>query len=680
MPHYLGNTLVVTQQELIPLCFPSYDALRMRLKRYATKNYGIKRAMLGGNGRQLLVDFDSLEKEDQDKIGDPRKLKNPLQSRYKIDADATIFYHDFQYPDGSYLVPDTRDKLIVNASMLTALVQLEADRETERISKGGSLRGILNTLYTDAHNFNEVLAQQKKEIHSLNGSLRRFKQQYKEFKTDSYVSLIKDAKGHSKQNARKINKQVQDLLNNLFAGRDYKPNATEVAKEYEAFIGGYMEVVNEKTGLIYDPKGFPSLSVGAITNFLRTYESKIGTYTKRSGDRQKLMVATTPYQSLEQPHFGGSMISIDDRQPPFYYNNKKDRMWWYLGIDLASECITAWAYGKTKEELILNFYRQMVRNYAQWGLQMPDALECESSLNSSFKNTFLQEGSMFQNVQIHPNSARSKRIEAYFKPLRYEVEKKQEGWVARPFAKSEANQASSEKTPVVPYDKLVTQCFENITTWNNMPNKQDPSVSRFDYLMTRQHPDLKPTNYRGFLPHLGYKQATSCKAGIMHLQYKEWILGDNGEIYTGENLIRLLKAVEGKDIDIYWLDKNDGTVLKALVYDKQGRYICEAIAKPVASRAPIEATQSHKEARTIMERYTRTVTSYMATQSGSIDKVSVIDHRTPTISNTFTIDGFDTYQPSTTEAEDLGAIDQEEEYTYNPNSADTAVSWRNSFK
>lgn len=646
MPQYLGETLVVTKNELVPVHYPSYDALRMKLKRDEPKSgYGLKRAMLGGNGRELLIKFDTLPKRMQDEIGDPRKKKQPIEQFYKVEKEIVDYYNDYQYPDGSYLIPETVEQLIINASVLKAVVRLEAARESERIAKGGSLRGISNSLYTDVHSFNAVLAQQSngKVQHNLNGHLRRFKQQLNAFKENSFYTLIKDPEGKTKNNALKRDDNVNKLLNDLFAGREHKPNATEVAREYEAFLAGYVEIIHNDTGEVYNPKDYKAIGNRTITNYLTSYESKIGTFAKRSGDRQKFMQDFIPYHSLEQPHFAGSMISIDDRQPPFWYDKGK-RMWWYLAIDLASEAVTAWAYGKTKEEMILNFYKNLVANYHEWNLPLPDALECESSLNSSFRDTFLQEGTMFQNVSIHPNSARSKRIERYYGAFRYEIEKKQEGWIARPFALSEANQAGPEPTKIIPYDTLVAKCVSNLITWNNMPNKQDPTISRFDYFKGRQHPDLKPTNYKSFIKYLGTKTTTSCNAGIMKLQTKKWLLGDAGEIYTGENLIRLLKAVEGKEVDIYWLSDSKGNVYKALVCDqKDGRFICEALPKPIGAKAPIEEKAHHKNATEIFHRYQATVTSYMQLQKNAIDKVTIIDNRQKTISTSFTIPGFEKF-------------------------------------
>lgn len=109
------------------------------------------------------------------------------------------------------------------------------------------------------------------------------------------------------------------LLIDLFGGRDFKPSPTEVANEYEAFLAGYIDVINQKTGEIYDPKDYKEISNRTITTFLNKWEVKIGTHAKRSGNRQQLMQNFIPYESMERPTLAGSIISIDDRQPPFEY-------------------------------------------------------------------------------------------------------------------------------------------------------------------------------------------------------------------------------------------------------------------------------------------------------------------------------------------------------------------------
>ena len=140
MPHFLGNTVVVTKEELIPNFWNTYDALAKAIKRSEKRGYGIKRFMYGGNKRKLMVLFDTLPPRVKEELGDPRVPNHILEDYYSVDGDAVEYYNSYVYPDGSYLKPDTIDKLIINASVLSSLMKLEAAREREIISKNGKLK------------------------------------------------------------------------------------------------------------------------------------------------------------------------------------------------------------------------------------------------------------------------------------------------------------------------------------------------------------------------------------------------------------------------------------------------------------------------------------------------------------------------------------------------------------
>jgi hypothetical protein len=653
MPKFFGNKVGVFKHELIGEgLFPSYDALQKKLKRDEVIEWGIKSLSRGGNGRKLVVDYDTLPKNYQELILDPRKPKHPLVPYYSIDKEIRNFYHDYTYPDGSHLLPKTLEQLIVDASVLKALVNLENARRTMRQNLGHSLKDLYKSLFEDAQSFNEYLKKTKQPQHKLNTTYRHFRNQLFCFKQDGPFSIIKDPFGKNKMNAKKRTEKVEQLLRNLFAGRTHKPTPTKVASEYQAFLAGYIDVINKATGEVYNPKEFSPISNGTITAFLSKWESKIGTDAKRSGDRQQLINENIPYHSFEMPEMAGSMVSIDDRQPPFHYNANRDRMWWYIGFDLASKAIVAWAYGKSKKELILNFYKNMVANHFKWDLQMPAEVECESSLNSSFTDTFLEDGAMFEYVTMYRNMARSKRVERFFEELRYseDFEKGRIGWLARPNARKESNQegpklekrADGSDPNIIPYDTLVKQCFQDIITWNNMPVNKDSDVSRFDYYLQNQNPDLVATNYKSFIKDLGSYRESSCKKGIVKLNRQEWLLGEDGKIFTGEKLITQLKKVERKDIKIYFLDDGQGTIIKAFAYDvKTDRYLCELIQKPTYQKSKKEKTPEDAEKALLMAKYTNTVAIYQKNNKNTIEAVEIIKNKPITVSNSFSIDGFD---------------------------------------
>jgi len=628
MPYIFENKVAVEKEELIPVFWSTLGTLLSEIHRYKDKSQGIKRLTRGCNGSLLRIDFDSLKPHIQEALGDPRKVNHPLENYFQFDPGAVRYYSKFKR-DGSYLSTDEQDRYIINASVLQAVIKLESARTQERIKMKGSLRGISDSLVYDVDSFQNSLKVLHKKTHTLPTG-KRFKSLLKEFKEQSYYVIIKDPTGAGKQGARKVFDKELMILNALFKNQLHKPTPTEVARNYEAFINGYAEIFNEDTGEMFDPKDFKALSQATIINYINKWENKIATHQARSGDRQQYMNKYKPHHQMDLPFFASSIISIDDRNPPFWYEKGK-RAWFYIGCDVASRCFTTVVYGKSKEGLILDFYRQMVRNYTEWNLPLPHELECESSLNSSFKETILRPGAMFQEVKIEANNARGKYIERMFGSMRYEVEKEEFGWIGRPHAKSEANQSGPGKNEIIPYNELINARMLNIETWNNSPHPEDKTVSRWDYFLNNQNPNLQPTNWNSILPYIGFKTESTCKLGYVTLQGRKRAIAEDGQILTGDALIHKMRAIEGKQVDIYWLDGNDGEVIKSLVY-QGGRLICEIMEMPRYNRASIERTEADKLALELQSSYVATVESFAKSQRRSIENINIIDN-TPVIVN-----------------------------------------------
>ncbi len=686
MPHIWNDIAVVTKDELVPEFYNSLNSLTRDISRKKDKPYGIKKVQSGGNGRKMLIDYDTLDAEIRDQLKDPRSFEHILEKLFEFDSEAVRFYSEFTYPNGNYLHSNTKEQYIINASVLGAICQLEEKRRQERISKGGSVHGILKTLHQDCISFNKQLFDQHEVKHNLPSSYRHWSTTYKNFKEKSYICLIKDAEGKTLQNARKVDDSLRKLLNDLFATQPHKPTAAEVAWQYEGFLKSRIEVINQDTGEVYDPDDFVKISKSTITHYLASWESKVGTYAKRSGNAQVLKQKFVPYHSLEPPKYSGSLISIDDRQPPFEYAPGK-RVWFYLAIDLASEAIVCWVHGKTKEGLILEFYKQLVRNYHKWGLQLPLGLECEKSLNWSFKDSFLRNGSMFENVRIESNNARGKRIERFFKEIRYKYEKSREGWIARPFALSEANQAGpkaikeeeakAQRSNYKSYDQIVKECLQDIVKWNRSAHSKK-EISRWDYFLGNQNPKLKPTNYKSFIKEFKQKRMTSCNAGIIKFNNQEWLLGDNGEIKVGAPLIELMKKVEGRTFEVYYLEAKDGSNVKAFIY-MQDRYICEILPKPTYSRADAERTPECEMNRVLMSSYVSTIQAFQKENAKSFDRIEVIDYTEHEISKTFSIEEIEEVEyDDPEEIESYEEIEEDPDPPTEENENDSS-SWRNQF-
>lgn len=673
MPTFIDDDiLVVTKEELVPGYFRNDNHLLVTLNRYKDKPFGLKRySRGGGRGNKLLILFDSLPKTIQDSIGDPRQLEHILLRYFAIDDEAVTYYDEYSDEAGG-LDPEKKEEYILNASVLNAVIALREARIIEWQGKGRrSMAGLNRTLYADYSTFGEVMQRKFGKTHNLPDSEARFLDKLRKYEAgsreDGYFSFINKNRGN--RNAGLRTERARILLESMFAHQSHKPTPAEVHQQYEAFLSGYVEVINNETGEIINPKEYGKLSQRSVSGFLNSWDSAVATSRKRTGNRQIRLTNFVPFETIEHPKFAGSIISVDDRQPPFFYA-KGQRMWFYLGVDLGSEAITTFVYGTDKEGIILEFYRQMVRNYAEWNLPLPNEIECESNLNASYRDSFLKDGSMFKRVRIEANSARSKRCEGYWRPIRYQLEKKDIGWLARPFARSEANQIGTGKEVIVPYDQLVESSLRHIETFNNMENSIYKGKSRWEVFLENQNPDNKnKINWRGILLTLGRKTETSVSlAGQIRFNNSVYMLGDGGTLVTGEKLIGYMQILAGKEIDIYWLDGNNGNVLCSLICLRgQQRIICEAVKQPVTARASIEETPQMKKNRELVARYRNTLEGYSQRRYHEMDKVTVIDHRSVTLNNKFQIPGLKRYEAEALmDVEVLDEEEQEVEYELNP--------------
>lgn len=633
MPHEYEKKIVVTKEELVPDFFPTEKALYQKLWRDQEKTYGIKRADRGGGlNRRLLVDFDTLPKDWRDVIGDPRHLDSGMEKYYREDSEAVTFFARKKVGKKGTLPTSVQDEYIVNASVIRAALLYKAERRSEMISRLKTSKGIDKLMSEDINGFNRVLKTKYGVIHTLPSNYLSLKRVIDQFEKEGYESLISGK--YNNQNAGRKTDAVKKLLERMFT-TGVKPTPIEVARKYDAFLDGYVELIDPDTGELFNPKEFRKLSQRAITQFLASWESKVVTYQMRAGDRQKYMSEFESFVSTGHPKWAGSILSIDDRQPPFEYAKGK-RMWFYNGIDLGSEAFTCWVWGTGKADIIEDFYREMVRNYTEWGISIPAELECESNLNASYRDTLLREGNMFQYVRIEANNARGKRIEMYYRQLRYAIEKEEEGWLGRPFALSEANQARPDGK-IIPYEQLVRKCLKHIQTWNNMPHSIYKHKTRWEVFMERQNPDLRPTNWHGILPWLGEKTSKTCRAGNISWRNKSFLLlAENGQIQTGQALIDLMSVVEGQKLDIYWMDGHEGQLLKALAY-LNGRYVCELLPKPIVNRARIEQTQEDRKAMEMLSRYNETIRGYVTRRKNEIGKIIIVDNRKKTLNDKFQI-------------------------------------------
>ena len=139
-----------------------------------------------------------------------------------------------------------------------------------------------------------------------------------------------------------------------------------------------------------------------------------------------------------------------------------------------------------------------------------------------------------------------------------------------------------------------------------------------------------------------------------------------------------MTKVESQQIDVYWLDDNQGEIFKALIYIGD-QYICEALPKPRPNRASLERTPEDEKMMQLMSEYRITIDSFQRSQKQNLEGVAIINEKPKTLNNKFQVPGRQPKakrpQPQETE---FFEDDFNDDLTYEPQE-NAGGSWRNTF-
>ena len=141
-----------------------------------------------------------------------------------------------------------------------------------------------------------------------------------------------------------------------------------------------------------------------------------------------------------------------------------------------------------------------------------------------------------------------------------------------------------------------------------------------------------------------------------------------------------MRKTEGRDLDIYWLDDNEGRVFKAMVFIGD-QYICEAIKKPLPNRAPIERTPEQQKQMQLMDAYRRTIDTFQRLRKNELEPVAIINRKPRTLNNKFQIPGLRTQKtpiPKETEVFENAFEEADDSLKYQPQDYQGG-SWRSNF-
>lgn len=233
-----ATKVAVGVSELLPAFYKTYECLKKSLQRYESKPYGIKRLQRACYGRPMLIDFDTLSRDVQQALGDPRKVSHWMERVFQIDQKASDFYKNHQLaPDDptSYLKGEYIEEYTVNASVLQA-VRIYRD---EHIKANKKAKKLYEFMTNECQAFQEVLKTKYDGMkHTLPRSDRQFREVFDGFFAESGINYEWLISGKLKNdNARKIAETKQHALLRKLLGHANNFNYAQVMMMYNEVAG-----------------------------------------------------------------------------------------------------------------------------------------------------------------------------------------------------------------------------------------------------------------------------------------------------------------------------------------------------------------------------------------------------------------------------------------------------------
>lgn len=388
---------------------------------------------------------------------------------------------------------------------------------------------------------------------------------------------------------------------------DNKPFATSVWEMYNQFIQGKIEIIDRKTGEVFNRNNFIKngqpieLSEGTIWNYLNNPKNRTIVDRMRSGQFQ-FNNEHRPHHHRHSPFFSFSKISMDDRDLPRKLTDGK-RVKAYYAYDVASGCVIGYAYSRNKDEqLFIECLRNTFRLIERNGFGMPAEVEVENHLVNKF---FDDLAMMFPYMRIcNPGNSQEKRAEHFNKAKKYGIEKKLYKDTGRWWAKSEAYRIDVDKVNDefvqrgYTFEQLVADDIESVKQYNNMLHprqKYYPQQTRWDVLKSEMNPDLKPFSKALAYKSIGEHTETTIRRNqYCVVQYEKYALPDPAIIN------KLLP--NNYSVDAYYLPDDNGMINEVFLYQK-GNFICKCAKIIAYNEAKAEQTQDDRTNYTEQAKY-----------------------------------------------------------------------------
>ena len=272
----------------------------------------------------------------------------------------------------------------------------------------------------------------------------------------------------------------------------------------------------------------------------------------------------------------------------------------YYAYDVVSHCRIGLAYGRDKDDaLVVDCFRDMFRLIERNGWGIPAGIEVEQHLMSKYKEGFLKAGEVFKFVHFcAPQNSQEKYAEALNGAFKTTIAHKNHEAIGRWHNKgarrvdqkkvSYSSNHTWEDRKYYTFEELVADDRRDCEEWNNTlhPNqKKYPGMTRWDVLVAKINPTLRPLDKLTLSRYIGEKVDTSIRRNsTVRVANADWWL-------SGPEVLEQLEP-NNRKVTAYYLPDEEGKPTDVFLYQND-RYLDKV--RPVVTYSRVMAEQTEED-------------------------------------------------------------------------------------
>ena len=554
-----------------------------------------------GKDRYALIAVDSLPTKYLEQVtvrypeGSMIRLQGWIVSNYEVDQNAVAFFFN-RKQTGVELSHKQAREYIINASVMNACIKL--------YDRAKSYRSLMGEDYDWGKMATVIETLRVKFGHTLPSSTLRFRQKVNQYKKGGYAALISGKFGN--QNKRKVDLKLEKLVLGLWCLPN-KPYGAQVRDLYESFLCGELDAYDVKTGELFSPDDFTDKNGEPITLSDTTIRNILNKPSNRAiWDKSQLSWSSFMHESMPHMHrhageYSLSQITMDDVDLTRKLRDTKLRVKAYYAYDSVSQCVLGASYSRNKDpQLVRECFREMFRLIAKHGWGIPAGIEVENHLMTEYKYSLLQEGTVFAHVRYcAPLNSQEKQAENFNGAKKKSVIHRNHTGIGRFYGKwqwraearkvSDASNDTWEDKEYFSFEELVADDRRDNYEWNHAlhpDQKRFKGMTRWDVLMERINPNLRPYDEITLARYIGEKVETSVRRNsTVRVAYEDWWLS------SYEVLKKL--APNNYKVTAYYLPDEEGKPQNVFIFQGD-RYIDQVERVETYNRVMAEQTDDDK--------------------------------------------------------------------------------------